>query len=37
MFINRLYKMIKNNRQSKGNMLREITSAYTDIGWNEGC
>ena len=37
MFINRSYKMIKNDRQSKRNMLREITSAYTDIGWNEGC
>ena len=36
MFISRFYKMAGNGRRSNRNMLREITSAYTDIGWNEG-
>ncbi len=37
MFINRFNKMIKSDRQENRNMLREITSAYTGIGWKEGC
>ncbi len=34
MFTNQLHTMAENGRRSNRNKLREITSAYTDIGGN---
>lgn len=37
MFTNQFHTIAENGRRSNRNILREITSAYTDIGWSGIC